>query len=162
MKNNHAVIHANALREFSQIQSAVREERRQCVQDRRFYSIAGAQWEGHLADQFENKPMLEVNKCHLSVIRIINEYRANRIAVDFVTKDGSDDFDLSETCNQLYRADEQRSNAQEAYDNAVEEAVGGGFGAWRLRTEYVDEYDSEDERQHICIEPIYDADMTVF
>jgi hypothetical protein len=129
---------------------------------RRFYSIAGAQWEGPLGDQYENKPRFEVNKIHLSVIRIINEYRNNRIAVDFVSKDGEANDKLTETCNGLYRADERDSGAEEAYDNAFEEAVGGGYGAWRLRTAYEDEENDEDERQRIRIEPIYDADSSVF
>lgn len=157
-----ANLHARAMAEFDDIQSALRDERLQCLQDRRFYSIAGAQWEGPLQDVYENKPKFEVNKVHLSVIRIINEYRNNRITVDFISKDGSKDDKLADSCDGLYRADEQDSWAQEAYDNAFEEAVGGGFGAWRLRTSYEDEEDEEDERQRIRIEPIYDADSSVF
>jgi len=155
-------IHQQAMTEFDRVQSSVRDERLQCLQDRRFYSIAGAQWEGPLGDQYENKPRFEVNKIHLSVIRIINEYRNNRIAVDFVSKDGDTDEKLAETCNGLYRADERDSGAEEAYDNGFEEAVGGGFGAWRLRTAYEDDENDEDERQRIRIEPIYDADSSVF
>jgi len=155
-------IHQQAMTEFDRVQSSVRDERLQCLQDRRFYSIAGAQWEGPLGDQYENKPRFEVNKIHLSVIRIINEYRNNRIAVDFVSKDGDTDEKLAETCNGLYRADERDSGAEEAYDNAFEEAVGGGIGAWRLRTAYEDDENDEDERQRIRIEPIYDADSSVF
>lgn len=157
-----AEIHAEALQEFDRIQTAMRDERLQCLQDRRFYSITGAQWEGPLGDQFENKPRFEFNKVHLAVIRIINEYRNNRITVDFIPKDGTTGSDLADVCDGLYRADEQDSGAQEAYDNAFEEAVGGGFGAWRLRTEYEDEEDDEDERQRIRIEPIFDADSSVF
>jgi hypothetical protein len=157
-----ANVHAEALAEFDDIQGVMRDERLQCLQDRRFYSIAGAQWEGALQDQFKNKPKFEVNKVHLSVMRIINEYRNNRITVDFIAKDGSEDDKLADACDGLYRADEQDSCADEAYDNAFEEAVGGGFGAWRLRNEYEDEYDDEDDRQRIRIEPIYDADTTVF
>jgi hypothetical protein len=157
-----ANIHQQAMTEFDRVQSSVRDERLQCLQDRRFYSIAGAQWEGPLGDQYENKPRFEVNKIHLSVIRIINEYRNNRIAVDFVSKDGDTDEKLAETCNGLYRADERDSGAEEAYDNGFEEAVGGGFGAWRLRTAYEDDENDEDERQRIRIEPIYDADSSVF
>ena len=157
-----ANIHQQAMVEFDRVQSSVRDERLQCLQDRRFYSIAGAQWEGPLGDQYENKPRFEVNKIHLSVIRIINEYRNNRIAVDFVSKDGEANDKLTETCNGLYRADERDSGAEEAYDNAFEEAVGGGFGAWRLRTAYEDDENDEDERQRIRIEPIYDADSSVF
>lgn len=155
-------VHEDALIEFDAIQSAVRDERIQCLEDRRFYSIAGAQWEGSLGEQFANKPKFEVNKVHLSVMRIINEYRNNRITVDFLSKDGSADDTLADTCDGLYRADEEYSTADEAYDNAFEEAVGGGFGAWRLRTVYEDEYDDDDDRQRILIEPIYDADTSVF
>lgn len=155
-------IHAEAMREFDDIQAAVRDERLQCLEDRRFYSIAGAQWEGQLEAQFENKPRFEVNKIHLAVLRIINEYRNNRITVNYVSKEGKENDKLAETCSNLYRADEQDSVAEEAYDNAFEEAVGGGFGAWRLRAEYEDDEDDEDERQRICFEPIYDADSSVF
>ena len=38
-----AQVHADALADFDRIQSAVRDERAQCLEDRRFYSIAGAQ-----------------------------------------------------------------------------------------------------------------------
>lgn len=151
-----------ARNEFDSIQSAIKNERMQCLEDRRFYSIAGSQWEGPLGEQFENKPKFEVNKIHLAVIRIINEYRNNRITVDFVSKDGKKADSLADTCDGLYRADEQDSTAEEAYDNAFEEAVSGGFGAWRLRAEYEDEEDDEDERQRIRIEPIFDADSSVF
>jgi len=157
-----ANVHQDALLEFDNIQGAMREERLQCLEDRRFYSIAGAQWEGNLAEQFNNKPRFEVNKIHLSVMRIINEYRNNRITVDFVSKDGDADDRLADTCDMLFRADEQDSCADEAYDNAFEEAVGGGFGAFRLRTAYEDEYDENNDHQRIRLEPIYDADSTVF
>lgn len=156
-----ANVHAECMREFDNIQTAMRDERLQCVQDRRFYSIAGAQWEGPLGEQFENKPKFEVNKIHLSVIRIINEYRNNRVTVDYQAKDGGEDK-LADICDGLYRADEMDSCANEAYDNAFEEAVGGGFGAWRLRAKYEDEEDDENENQRIMIEPIYDADTSVF
>lgn len=155
-------IHEEALRQFDDIQSVMGDERQQCLNDRRFYSIAGAQWEGDLEEQFENKPRFEVNKIHLSVIRVINEWRNNKITVDFVSEDDALDKDLADICDGLYRADEQESVADEAYDNAFEEAVGGGFGAWRLRADYEDEYDEDNDSQHICIEPIFDADTSVY
>ena len=154
-------LHSDALAQFNDVQTALRDERLQCLQDRRFYSLAGSQWEGPLWDIYENKPRFEVNKIHLSVIRIINEYRNNRVTVDFTPKPGQDDK-LAETCDGLYRADEKDSVADEAYDNAFEEAVGGGFGAWRLRNIYEDDEDEDNERQRIIIEPIFDADSSVF
>lgn len=156
-----AKVHADALIEFDEIQAAMRAERLQCLQDRRFYSVPGAQWEGAVGEQFENRPKFEINKTHLAVIRIINEYRNNRITVDFVPKDGKPDA-LADTCDGLYRASEQDSYADEAYDNAFEEACGGGFGAYRLRAVYEDEEDPDNDYQCIRIEPIYDADSSVF
>lgn len=157
-----ANLHSEALRQFNDIQTALRDERLQCLQDRRFYSLCGAQWEGPLWDQYENKPKFEVNKIMLAVIRIVNEYRNNRITVDYVSKDGTENEKMAEVCDGLYRADEQASVADEAYDNAFEEAVGGGIGAWRLRTVYEDEENDEDDRQRIRFEPIFDADSSVF
>ena len=153
-------IHEEALSQFDTVQSAVKDEREQCLEDRRFCDIAGAQWEGALGEQFANKPKFEINKVHLAVKRIYSEYRNNRISVDFLSRE--DDDDISNTCDALYRADESDSDGEEAYDNAFNEAVKGGIGAWRYRAEYEDEEDDENEQQRIRIEPIYDADSSVF
>ena len=162
-------LHAEALAEFDAIQSAMHDERMQCLEDRRFGQLAGAQWEGALGDQFENKPRFEVNKVRPSVLRIENEYRNNRVGVVFQPKDGAPKDQLADTCAALFRADEQDSVADEAYDGAFDEAVTGGFGAFRLRGCYADEddEDGEDDQdearpQRIRIEHIPDADSSVF
>lgn len=157
-----AEIHSRAIREFDDVYKAVREERLQAYEDRRFCTVAGAQWEGPLGEQFDDKPRLEFNKVHLAVIRIINEYRANRVMVDFVPKDGAEADELADALDGLYRADAKYCAAQEAKDNAFEEAVQGGMGAWRICSEYEDDEDEDDDRQRISIKPIYDADISVF
>lgn len=154
--------HTKARRNFDRIQSALRDEREQCLEDRRFYSIAGAMWEGKLGDQYENKPKFEINKSHLSMIKIFNEYRNNRITVKFLPKNGKKNDELSDTLNGLFRADEQDCVADEAYDNGFEEGSGGGIGAWRLKSKYEDDLDDENEKQRICMEPIFDADTSVY
>lgn len=157
-----ADVHQEALSEFDSIQGALRDERLQCLQARRFYSIRGAQWEGNLGEQFANKPKFEVNKVHLAVIKIINEYRNNKFSPEFISKDGSKNDKLAEFCAGLFRADMQDSASEEAFDNAFEEAVGGGFGAVRLRNVMDDEEDEDNDKQRIVIEPIFDADSSVF
>jgi len=151
-----------ALTEFNRVQASCQDERRQCLEDRRFLTIPGAQWEGALSEQFANKPKFEVNKGQLGLIRIYNEYRNNRITVDFRPKDGAKDDPLADMCDALFRADFQDSNGEEAADNAFEEGTAGGFGAWRLASEYENEDDGEDERQRIRFHPIYDADTSVY
>lgn len=155
-------VHDAALAEFNRVHASCQDERRQCLEDRRFLTIPGAQWEGSLGEQFANKPRFEVNKGQLGLIRIYNEYRNNRVTVDFRPKDGGKDDPLADMCDALFRADEADSCAEEAYDNAFEEAAAGGFGAFRLSSEYENEDDDEDERQRIRILPIYDADTSVY
>ena len=132
------------------------------MSDRRFYSIPGAQWEGPVGVQFANKPRFEFNKTHLAVLRVVNEYRNNRITVGFIPKDGTQADELADTCAGLFRADEQDSGAQEAYDNAFEEGTSGGMGAVRLRACNVDDTSDENTHQRMRIEPIYEADTCVF
>jgi hypothetical protein len=161
-KRLHAVWE-RAIERFNRAWPAVRDERALCMEDRRFYSIAGAQWEGPEAEHFANKPKFEFNKVHLAVVRIVSEYRNNRVTVDFVPPDDSDDAadKLADLCDGLYRSTEQDSAADEAYDLAHEEAVSGGMGAWELTWGYEDELDPENEHQTIRIEPISDADQWV-
>ena len=155
-------VHAEAIKEFNKVQGAYRDERLQCLQDRRFYSIAGAQWEGPLSQQYENKPRYEFNDVHLAVIRIINEYRNNRISLEFEPKDGASGDELCDACDGLFRADEQASDADEAIDNAFEEAVGGGIGAWRLVAVPEDPEDPDNDQLRVAVEAINDADSCVY
>ena len=119
-------VHAEAMELFDESYLATIDERTQSLQDRRFYVVSGAQWEGQLAELYEKRAKFEVNKALAAITRITNEYRNNRITVDFIGRGESDD-ELAETLDGLYRADEQDSVADEAYDNAFEEALGGVY-----------------------------------
>jgi hypothetical protein len=154
-------IHQQNMIDFNRAVSGQREQRDEALKDRRFYSISGAQWEDEWGEQFENKPKIEINKTHLSIIRIINEWLNNRITVDFVPRDGTQDDDFADFLDGLYRADEDRSTS-EPQDNAFEESVGGGIGGWKIMETYENEYDPENEKQHIVFKPIYDYDGCCF
>lgn len=155
-------IHTESLNEFNAVSTSQRDERKQNMDDRRFAVIAGAQWEGALGEQFKNKPRFESNKIQLSCLRISNEYKNNRITANFEPIDGSENDPLADDADDLYRACERRSGSEEAYDTAFDEGLFGGIGAWRLTHDYEDEYDDDNDHQHILIEPINDADVSVY
>jgi hypothetical protein len=154
--------HEQALKSFNESYTASYDEREQARADRRFATIPGAMWEGNLGERFKNRPKFEFNKIEPAVNRVLNDYRQNRIAPIFTSKDGQENDELADLCAGLYRADEQDSGSDEALDNAFEEGLHGGMGAWRLTTRYEDEEDDEDDRQRIVFEPIFDADKCVF
>lgn len=151
-----------ALQRFDSICSAQQEERALALADRRFASIAGAQWEGDWEQQFANSIMVEVNKTSQGVEKIIADYRANRVTVNFRSVGKGADQQTAETLDGLFRADVYNSKGGQAFDNAFDEAVNGGIGAWRLTNALEDEYDPENDGQRISFMPIVDADQSVF
>lgn len=155
-------LHREAVREFGNAYTAVIDERRQCFEDRRFCDVAGAAWEGSLAEQYENKPKFEVNKGSRAVQRIIGEFRKNEVEITFEPKSEISSDKLADAISGIYRADIKYSRAQEAFNNAFDEAVKGGIGAWKQCNEYVDEGDPDNDEQRLAFYPIYDADLCVF
>ena len=156
-------VHGEATRRFERTQTQTWPDRLQCLEDRKFCSVAGEQWAGYLGEQMKNRPRFEFNKIQRSITRIFNEYRNNRISVSFVPRSNEDTVvEVASFLNGLFMADEADSVADEAYDNAFDEAVTGGMGALRARVYYEDDTDEDNEQLRIKIEPIYDADCSVY
>jgi hypothetical protein len=154
--------HAAFLELFHTVAEAEQDERQQALEDRRFVTIAGAQWEGDWGDQFENSLRVEIDKTSQGVERIMDDYRANRVSVNYRAVDKGASDETAETLNGMYRADFYRSHGQQIVDNAFEEAVQGGYGAWRLTNEYVDENDPDNDEQQISFKLQVDADQSVY
>lgn len=138
-------------------------DRAKSLRDRRFVTIEGAQWEDEWAEQFENVPRPEVDKITERLEKIETDYRENRLSVDFIPGDDATDDDAANLLDGMYRADMAHFKSQEALDNAFQEGIRGGFGAWRLSTDYADPYDPDSDCQRV--NPgiaIVDADQSVY
>ena len=162
METDKPAVHQRAFMRFNEISSATRDERMMAIEDRRFVFIQGAQWEGDWGQQFENCLRVQINKVQRGHDKIINDYRANRFAVNFRPIGSKGDGDTAELLNGLLYADMYRSKGQQALDNAFGEGAAGGMGAFRLCNEYEDESDPDNDHQRIRIEQVVDADQRVF
>lgn len=156
-EERHSEIHAEALRQFEDSYNATMEDRVKALACRRFVNIPGAQWDWDENDDFKNKIKFEIDHVSGAVQRIKNEYRKNRIAAKFLPKDGTESDALADACAARFRADTQDASGRDARDNAFDCAVEGGFGGVRLRAEV-----EKGEQQRICLEPIYDAEISLF
>ena len=142
--------------------------RQKIIETNRFVHVVGAQWEGHtfggtdLRDRMDKYPRFEINKIAKEIRRISSEFRKNRINVEFKPADVYASQELSDKLNQRYRADYQESNGQFAITNAFDDAITGGYGAFRLCAEYEDELDPENENMLIRFKPVYDAASCLF
>ena len=124
--------------------------RRLCRLDRTFY--AGEQWMENDRNrrEIQKRPCLTINRLPVFARQIIGDARQNKPAIKIMpAEDG--DVQIAEIYEGLIRNIENTSVAEDAYDTAFENALVGGFGAWRVCTDYVSD-DTFD--QHILIERI--------
>jgi hypothetical protein len=156
-------VHERAMRRFDAAVGPQLEQRAISLQARRFVSIPGAQWEGDWADPFDNSIKLEINKTGRGLEKIYRDYNENRIVPDFRPAGSKGDDETANTLDGVFRADAYYFKSQQALDNAFMEAGAGGFGAWRLTTEWADPYDKDSDEQRINPALIIaDADQRVF
>lgn len=128
------------------------EQKEKAREDMRFAFVPGYQWDQHLKQKRRNRPCYEFNRIRQMIRRITGAQLKNKPQIKIrAVEDG--DVETAEILNGLIRNIETTSHAEVAYDTAFHWAVGGGFGAFRICTDYEAD-DSFD--QCIKIKPIPD------
>lgn len=112
--------------------------REQALLDLRF--VAGDQWDERIKFNRTQtgRPAMTFNRCHTFVQQVSNEARQNKPQIKFVVSDGGDK-DTAEVKEGIARHIQYDSDAQIAYETAVEYSAGGSFGYVGLVTEYADD-----------------------
>lgn len=118
--------------------------------DIKFVAIPGYQWDSKLKARRGDRPTYEFPKLAGHVRQVINEMRQSRPQGKVRGAEESDRA-LAELMEGICRNIESSSNAELAYDIAFEPAVQGGYGVWRICTDYLREDDFD---QDIRIKPI--------
>ncbi len=147
-----------ALEQFKQAQEAEAETRRQALEDLKFR--AGEQWPSNVenARSLQNRPCLTINRVPQFVRQVTNDARQNRPQIK-VSAVEDNDLETAEIYEGLVRHIQVASNADVAYDTAVEYQTTMGFGYIRVVTEY-DGEDSFD--QNIRIKRVKNPFMVYF
>lgn len=140
---------------------AVDQQRDWANEDMRFCDVDGAMYEDWFEEQFSNRPRMEFNKVAQAVHRFLGEWASNRFETRFLPDDDNTSEADADLLSGLHRKDFRRSAGAEAVDNAVQEMAKGGFSAWQLSTEFVDEEDIDNDQQRVVFEPIFAAYSSV-
>ncbi|WP_297922477.1 portal protein, partial [uncultured Agitococcus sp.] len=114
---------------------AVSENRREMLDDQKF--AAGEQWPDAIAKkrQAEGRPIQTINRLPAFIDQVVGDARQNRPSIKVhPAEDG--DVDIANIYDGLIRAIQNESNADFAYDTAIEHTATFGFGAWRIKTDY--------------------------
>lgn len=105
------------------------------VEDVRFVNVPGAQWEEAQKKKRGKRPCYEFPLLRQHVRQVTGDQRQARPGIKIRAVE-DDDAEGAELRQGLIRNIEAQSNAERAYDTAFQCAVEGGFGAWRIVTEY--------------------------
>lgn len=84
----------------------------------------------------EGRPMHVVNKLAPIIRQVVNDARQNKPQITVRPQDSKADPETAELLSGLVRNIESSSNADIAYDTAVENAVSGGFGYVSVNLDY--------------------------
>lgn len=132
--------------------------RERAADDTVFYYVT--QWDDNLLGDSELQYRGEFNVLRKAGRQIMADLRANPIQVDFDPKAGTRQ-DGADLLDGLYLSDDRVNSTQESYDNASNEAVVCGVGAWELYTEY-ESNRAGNENQVIRRRPVYEANSNCF
>jgi len=107
-------------------------------QDAKFRALE--QWPQNLLDirnkPGKERPCLTVDKCNQYVRQVVNDGRQNRPGVKVRPIDDKGDPEIAEAYQGMVRHICDRSNADEAFDTALDHAAGNGYGFFRVLTDY--------------------------
>lgn len=132
---------------FKIVHTAEFDIRNAALEDLRFaYNVDEGQWDAatraeRLADK---RPCLTMNKLRKFLSVVANRERENRVAVKAKPVDDQGDVEKAAIFEDLIRQIEYQSGADIIYAETGEQAAAGGFGYWRILTEFTqDSFDQD-------------------
>jgi len=122
---------------FDLAYDAEADNRNEALDDLRFARL-GEQWPEAIAKKrnMEERPMLTINRLPSFIRQVVNDARQNKPQMVVKPMDSGADPETAKVLGGLLKAIEVASNADIAYDTALDFAVTGGFGYWRIDVEY--------------------------
>ena len=97
----------------------------------------GDQWPEKIKQEraADGRPCLTNNKLRKFINQIAGDIRQNKPSMKVMPANDAADVAGAEVRQDLIRHIEQISTASDAYDNAIQHALDGGYGYWRILTE---------------------------
>lgn len=124
---------ADAREAFDQAVEAESDNREGFIDDIRFARLE-EQWPDKVKEdrQRKGKPCLTLSKMNSFIRQVVNDARQNKPSIKVHPQDSNADPETAEIIDGLIRNIEYTSSADVAYDTAIENAVSGGFGYFRV------------------------------
>ena len=132
--------------------------REKASNDMLFYFIT--QWDEDILSETQLAYRGEFNVLKKAGRQIISDLASNPVEIDFEPINETR-VDAAELADGIYRKSCSHNSSIEAFENAKQENIVCGFGAWEVVAEYVSTR-SGNKDQVVARKPIYEANNTVF
>jgi len=146
IRNKKKRVHDSALTNFRTVSDIDRSNRMEALDDLKM--LAGENhWPAEVVKnrQLEGRPILTINKLPGFADKIVNDTRMNELSIKISPSSLTATPDLAEIYNGLIKAIENDSDADVAYQTALEGAVYSGFGYFRINTSFIEETSFDQE-----------------
>ena len=137
MSEKQEEIFKSAMKRFDNALSFEKENRELAEEDHSFANGDG-QWEDHVKEQRikQRRPYLTINRLPQYIAQVVGDARQNKPSVKVSPVDDDSDREMAELLEGIIRHIESDSSASVAYMTAFEHCCTGGFGHWRITTDY--------------------------
>lgn len=152
-------LHKLAVKRFSRVEEKERDQRALAIEDIKFAQAEDGQWDDDAKVKRAGRPRFTINRVAGAIDQLIGDQRQNRTDIKIRPKSGGATEDIAKVMTGLIRNIEGTSKAANAYDCAFDEVINGGYGGWRVVTEYNDDDAFE---QDIKIKPIQTATTSLW
>ena len=132
-------LHALALKRFQRIENKERDQRALAIEDITFAQTEDGQWDDGAKEKRKNRPRYTINRVAGAIDQLIGDQRQNRTDIKIRPVSGGATEEVAKVMTGLIRNIESDSKAANAYDGAFDEVVNGGYGGWRVITEFNDD-----------------------
>lgn len=132
-------IHKEAMKRWNIVYNKEKDQRKLSIEECLFIDSSDGQWEDEAKEARSGKPRYTIDRIGGAIDQLVGDQRQNRTQIKVQPVGGDADEELAEIYSGLIRNIEMQSKATNAYDAAYDEVLKGGYGGFRILTEFNDD-----------------------
>jgi len=154
---NESII-SEALKRYEDAKRFDYDERQAARDDIAFAQVEGEQWDKRFR-QNKQRPKFEINKVQHAVNQVVGEFVDNEIGTKVRAASSEATEAIANTFTGIIRNIYSLSNFRTIQKECLKEVCNGGYGAWRIKTDFID---LESFDQDVYLEWVPDAISSVW
>jgi len=131
--------HQLAMKRFGRVEDKERDQRLLSVEDTKFAQTEDGQWDEDAKRKRVNRPRYTINRVAGAIDQLDGDQRQNSTNIKIRPVSGGSTESVAKTMTGIIRNIEGASKAKRIYTNAINEVYNGGYGGWRILTEFSDD-----------------------